>query len=69
MAKKGGWIQKAIKKSGSFTAAAKRAKMPVQAYATHVLKPGSKASSTTKRRARLAQTLAGMRKRKSGKKK
>ena len=66
MAKKNGWIQKAIKKPGSFTAQANRAKMPVQAYATHVLKPGSKATTRTKQRARLAQTLGRMRR---GKKK
>lgn len=66
-AKKGGWIARAIKKPGAFRAQAKRAKMGTAAYATHVLKPGSKASTKTKQRARLAKTLMGMKKR--GKKK
>lgn len=54
------WIQKAIKHPGSFTAQAKKAKMSVPAYAKKVLKPGSKASSKTKHRAALAQTLRKM---------
>ena len=59
---KGGWIQKAIKNPGSFTKQAKRAGMSTHAYAKHVLKPGSRASATTKRRANLAKTLGSMRK-------
>jgi hypothetical protein len=56
----GKWIQKAIKHPGSFTAQAKKAGMGVQSYATKVLKKGSKASTTTKRRAALAKTLSKM---------
>ena len=51
------WIQGAIKHPGAFTAQAKRAGKSVSSYATQVLKKGSHASTTTKRRARLAQTL------------
>jgi hypothetical protein len=51
------WIAKAVKHPGSFTRSAKRAGMGVQAYARKVTAKGSKASSTTKRRARLAQTF------------
>lgn len=51
------WIQKAIKKPGSFTAQAKKAGMGVQEYAGKVLQKGSEASATTKRRAILARTL------------
>jgi hypothetical protein len=59
------WIAKAVKHPGSFTRSAKRAGEGVQAYARTVLKKGSRASATTKRRARLAQTfrkLASLRK-------
>ena len=55
MAKK--WIQGAVKKPGSFTKQAKAAGMGVQAYAAKVTKPGSKASTTTKRRANFAKTM------------
>jgi hypothetical protein len=57
------WIQKAIKKPGSFRAAAKRKKMSTSAYATKVLKKGSKASTKMKRRAALAKTLGKLRRR------
>lgn len=57
----GKWIQKAIRRPGSFTKQAKAAGMSVQAYAAKVTKKGSKASATTKRRANLAKTLAKMR--------
>jgi Ca2+-dependent lipid-binding protein len=56
------WIQSAIKKTGSFTKQAKGAGMGVQAFASKVLSKGSKASTKTKRRARLAKTLAGFHK-------
>lgn len=61
---KGGkkWIQKAIKNPGAFTKKAKSAGMSTQAYASKVTKPGSKASTTTKRQANLAKTLSKMRK-------
>lgn len=60
MAKK--WIQAAIKHPGAFTAKAKKAGMSTSAYASSVTKKGSKASATTKRQARLAKTLAKLRK-------
>ena len=60
MAKK--WIQSAIKRPGAFSRKAKRAGMSTSAYARKVLKKGSRASATTKRQARLAQTLAKIRK-------
>jgi hypothetical protein len=64
MAKKK-WIADAVgKNKGAFSRQAKRAKKSTAAYAAQVLKPGSRASATTKRRARLAQTLGRLRKRK-----
>jgi hypothetical protein len=57
------WIAGAIRKPGSFTAQAKKAGMGVQAFAKKVLKKGSKASTTTKRRAALAKTLKKMHRR------
>jgi len=64
MAKK--WIQKAIKHPGAFSKQAKAAGMSTAAFARKVLAKGSKASTTLKRRAVLAQTLAKLRmKRKS----
>ncbi len=67
------WIQgvkKTMKKkgtAGAFSKQAKRAKMGTAAYATKVLKPGSKASATTKKRATLAKTFAKMRRKKNAK--
>lgn len=63
MAKNKNWIQGAIKRPGSFSRKAKRAKMSTGAYARKVLGPKSKASARTKRQARLAQTLGKLRKR------
>lgn len=60
MAKK--WISGAIKHPGAFKAQAKKAGMSTSAFAKKVLSGGSNASATTKRRARLAQTLGKMRK-------
>lgn len=40
---------------GKFTAKAKRAGKSVQGYAAEVLKPGSKASASTKRQANFAR--------------
>ena len=51
------WIQGAVKRPGAFTKKAKAAGMSVSAYATKVLKKGSKASTRTKRQASLAKTL------------
>ena len=63
--KKGGkWIKKAIKRPGAFKKKAKKAGMSTSAYATKVLKKGSKASPRTKRQASLAKTLKKMRKKK-----
>jgi hypothetical protein len=58
------WIQKAQLQEGAFTGQARRAGMGVQEYAGKVLKPGSKASAKTKKRAVLARTFKKM----SGKK-
>jgi hypothetical protein len=56
------WIQGAIKRPGAFTAKAKKAGMSVSEYASKVGKPGSKASTQTKRQAALAKTLSKLRK-------
>ena len=56
------WIAGAIKNKGSFTKQAKKAGMSVSKFASKVTKPGSKASSTTKKRAVLAKTLSKLRK-------
>jgi hypothetical protein len=56
------WIAGAIRKPGSFTRQAKSAGMSVSGFEKKVLAPGSKASSTTKRRANLAKTLGSFRK-------
>jgi hypothetical protein len=57
MAEKKNWIKGAIKKPGAFTAQANDAGMSVADFARKTLAAGSNASATTKRRARLAQTL------------
>ena len=54
------WIQGANLKEGAFTKKAKAAGMGVQAYASKVLKKGSKASAKTKRQASLAKTFKKM---------
>ena len=59
--KKKNWIKGAIKRPGSFTKKAKKAKMSTAAYARKVTKKGSKASTRTKRQANLAKTLGKMR--------
>ena len=56
------WIAGAIKRPGAFTKKAKAAGMSVSAYASKVLKKGSKASPRTKRQAALAKTLKKLRK-------
>jgi len=58
------WIAGAIKHPGAFSKKAKAAGVSTSAYAKSALKPGSKASSTTKKQAALAQTLGKMRKKK-----
>lgn len=62
--KKRKWIKGAIKRPGAFSAKAKRAHMSTSAYAHKVLRKGSRASTRTKRQARLALTLGRMRRRK-----
>lgn len=63
MMKSGGkWIQKAIKKPGSFAAQAKRAGMSTSAFRDKVLANKSKFSATTVKRANLAKTLSKMKK-------
>ena len=59
------WIQGAIKPPGSFSKQAKKAGKSVSAYASSVLKKGSKASSQTKKKADLAKTLAKLRRKKA----
>jgi len=63
MAKKN-WIAGAIKNPGSFAAKAKKVDISTSALAKKSLKKKSKVSSTTKKQAVLAQTLAGLRKKK-----
>jgi len=55
------WIQGAIKRPGAFSAKAKAAGKSTGAYASQVLKEGSKASTRTKRQAALAKTLSSLR--------
>lgn len=62
------WIQGAVKRPGAFTAKAKKAKKTVSAYATAVLKKGSKATRLTKEQANLAKTFKKMRTKKKKKK-
>ena len=61
MAKKK-WIKGAIKHPGAFRAKAKRAGMSTRAYARHVLRKKSRASTRTKQQARLALKLMSFRK-------
>lgn len=53
------WIQGAINpgKEGAFTKQADAAGMGVQEFASKTLAPGSKASTTTKRRAQFAKNM------------
>ncbi len=55
------WIAGAVKHPGAFTKKAKAAGESVQSYASEVTKPGSKASTQTKRQANLAKTFERMR--------
>lgn len=57
----GNFIAGAIKHPGAFTKKAKDAGDTVAQFAAKVTKPGSKASTKTKRQANLAQTLANLR--------
>lgn len=58
------WIQAANIKEGAFTKKAKAADMSIPAFATKVLKKGSKATTKTKKQAVLAKTLTKLAKRK-----
>ena len=49
------WIQGAVKRKGAFTKKAKAAGESVSEYAAQVTKPGSKASTRTKRQANFAK--------------
>ncbi len=55
------FIQGAIQRPGAFTAKAKSAGKTVSQYAAQVTKPGSKASTRTKKQANLAKTLSKLR--------
>ena len=59
------WIQRAVRKPGAFTAKAKRADVPVQAYA-HKMRS---APGRTGKQARLAITLAKISKKRSARSK
>ena len=61
------WIEGAVKRPGAFTKKAKAAGMSISAYATKVLKKGSKASTRTKRQATLAKTFKKIAKRRKKK--
>lgn len=65
--KSSGWIQGAINHPGAFGGKAKEKGMSTAAYAQSVLSGKSKASSQTKRQAKLALTLMSLRKRKKKK--
>lgn len=58
------WIKGAIKRPGALRRKAKRAGMSTSAYSKKVTKPGSKASTRTKRQANLAKTLRKLSRRK-----
>jgi len=61
---KGNWIQGAIKKPGAFSAQAEKAGMSTDEFAEAVTKDPDKYSEKTVKRAQLAKTLAGLRKKK-----
>ena len=61
------WIQGMHIDEGAFTKKAQAAGMGVQEYAAKVTKPGSKASTKTKRQANLAKTFRKMGRKKKAK--
>lgn len=61
---KGNWIQGAIKKPGAFSAQADKAGMSTAEFAKEVTSNPDEYSPKTVKRAQLAKTLAGMRKKK-----
>lgn len=62
---KGNWIQGAIKKPGAFSAQAEKAGMSTAEFANEVTSNPDDYSDKTLKRAQLAKTLAGMRKKKN----
>ena len=64
MATKNNWINTAIKHPGAFAKKAKAAGVSTSTLAKKSLKKGAKATKKTKKQAVLAQTLAGLRKKK-----
>jgi len=63
---KGNWIKGAIKKPGAFSAQAEKAGMSTSEFAETVTKNPGHYSDKTVKRAQLAKTLAGLRKKKKG---
>lgn len=63
---KGNWIKGAIKKPGAFSAQAEKEGMSTAEFAETVTKNPDKYSDKTVKRAQLAKTLAGLRKKKKG---
>lgn len=63
---KGNWIKGAIKKPGAFSAQAEKAGMSTSEFAETVTKNPGDYSDKTVKRAQLAKTLAGLRKKKKG---
>ena len=61
------WIQGAIKKPGAFSAQAEKAGMSTSEFAEEVTKNPKDYIDKTVKRAQLAKTLAGLRKKKKGK--
>lgn len=51
------WIKDAVKRPGALTRKARSAGMSVSEFANKATRPGSKASTQTKRQANLAKTL------------
>lgn len=64
--KKGNWIQGAIKKPGAFSSQAEKAGMSTAEFADQVTSNPGDYSDKTVKRAQLAKTLAGLRKKKKG---
>lgn len=63
---KGNWIKGAIKKPGAFSAQADKAGMSTAEFANEVTSNPGDYSDKTVKRAQLAKTLAGLRKKKKG---
>lgn len=63
---KSNWIKGAIKKPGAFSAQAEKEGMSTEEFAKTVTANPDKYSEKTVKRAQLAKTLAGLRKKKKG---